>query len=289
MSDYKGTLQNPDLSMYGPWAVIAGGSEGVGAEFARQLAATNINLVLAARKPEPLAETGEACRELGVDVRTLAVDLVDGGVDEIIRATADIEVGLLICNAGANTHSMEFLDGDADEFQRVIDLNITATLALVRHFGRAMRDRRRGGILLVGSLAEFAGSVRHTTYGGSKAFLRIFAEGLWLELRDHGVHVLELILGVTRTPAMARVGLNFDAPGLTVSEPADVAREGLAHLADGPVRIVSGNMESVARRLDPDRAKVVLEGHRAVARLMGLEPSTDVENSAPTGQEAVRG
>ncbi|WP_067902609.1 SDR family NAD(P)-dependent oxidoreductase [Nocardia vaccinii] len=265
----------PDLSRYGPWAVIAGGSEGVGAEFARQLAGEGVNVVLVARKPGPLARVAGTCRALGVEVRTLAVDLTDGGVDSVLAATADLEVGLLICNAGANTHSTEFLNGDPREFRRVIDLNITATLALVHHYGRLLRDRQRGGILLVGSLSEYAGSVRHTVYGGAKAFVRIFGEGLWLELREHGVDVLTLILGVTRTPAMERVGLNFDTPGMVVSEPADVAREGLAHLAHGPVHVVSGNEKAVAWRTGPDRARIVLTTHNAMTGLLNREPSAD--------------
>ena len=114
-----------------------------------------------------------------------------GSIDEV----EDVEVGLLVYNAGANTHSEEFLDGDLAEFQKVIDLNITTPLALVHHFGGSMRDRGRGGILLVGSKASSVGSVRHTVYGGVKSFGRIFAEGLWVELREHGVDVLELVLG----------------------------------------------------------------------------------------------
>ncbi|ANI39710.1 SDR family NAD(P)-dependent oxidoreductase [Mycolicibacterium vaccae] len=257
-----------NVAGYGPWAVVAGGSEGVGAEFADLLARAGVNLVLVARKPEPLERTAARCREHGVQTRTLAVDLVDGA-DAVIEATADLEVGLLIYNAGANTCSEEFLDADLAEFGRVIDLNITAMMALVQHYARPMRDRRRGGILLVGSMAGYLGSARHTVYGGVKAFGRIFAESLWLELREYDVHVLELVLGVTRTPAMERVGLNFDVPGLRVSEPADVAAEGLRHLPDGPVHVVSGNQDDVARRNDPDRAKVVLGAHRFMQKLMG--------------------
>ncbi|EKF23951.1 short chain dehydrogenase family protein [Mycolicibacterium hassiacum DSM 44199] len=259
-----------DLSRYGPWAVIAGGSEGVGAEFARLLATAGIHLVLIARKPEPLEATAAACRELGVQVRTLAVDLVAAdAAARVAEATADLEVGLLIYNAGANTCSARFLDAELADFQRVIDLNITTMMALVQHFARPMRDRRRGGILLVGSTAGYLGSERHTVYGGVKAFGRIFAEGLWLELRDYDVHVLELVLGVTRTPAMQRVGLNFDVPGLRVAEPADVAREGLQQLPHGPVHIAGGNAEDVARRNGPDRARVVLGAHRFMQRLVG--------------------
>ena len=198
-----------DLAAYGPWAVIAGGSEGVGAEFAALLAEAGVNLVLIARKPGPLAQTANRCRKAGVQTRTLAIDLIDG-VDEVLAATADLEVGLLIYNAGANTCSEEFLDGEIADFGRVIDLNITAMLAMVQHYARPMRARRRGGIVLVGSMAGYLGSTRHTVYGGVKAFGRIFAESLWLELREYNVHVLELVLGVTRTPAMERVGLNPD-------------------------------------------------------------------------------
>lgn len=259
-----------DLSGYGPWAVVAGGSEGVGAEFAFQLADAGLNLVLIARKPDPLAMTADACRARGVEVRALALDLVSPDtVARIVETTADIDVGLLIYNAGANTCSEHFLDGELADFSRVIDLNIGTMLALVQHFGRPMRERRRGGILMVGSMAGYLGSMRHSVYGGVKAFGRIFAESLWLELREYNVDVLELVLGVTRTPAMERVGLNFDLPGMRVADPADVAREGMEQLSNGPVYVAGGNADDVARRNDPDRAKVVLGTHRFMAKLLG--------------------
>jgi uncharacterized protein len=186
-----------DAAGYGPWAVVAGGSEGVGDEFARQLAEAGLNLVLIARRPAPLEETAATCRGLGVEVRTLALDLVEAtSIARIVGATADLEVGLLVYNAGANTCSEQFLDGGLADFARVVDLNVGTMMALVSHFGRPMRDRRRGGLLLVGSMAGYLGSMRHTVYGGVKAFGRIFAESLWLELREYDVHVLELVLGV---------------------------------------------------------------------------------------------
>jgi uncharacterized protein len=267
MRDHHGVI---DTSRYGPWAVIAGGSEGVGAEFAQLLADAGVNLVLLARKPGPLEATADRCRRAGVEVRTMSIDLAaPSACGEIAEATAGLEVGLLIYNAGANTCSEEFLDGAPTDFGRVVDLNVTTMMALVSHFGRPMRERRRGGLLLVGSMAGYLGSVRHTVYGGVKAFGRIFAESLWLELREFDVHVLELVLGVTRTPAMERVGLNFDVPGLRVADPAEVAREGLAQLANGPVFVAGGNDRDVARRNDPDRAKVVLDTHEFMQRLMG--------------------
>lgn len=259
-----------DIAKYGPWAVIAGGSEGVGAEFAKQLAGDGFDLVLIARKPGPLEDTARQCRDFGAQVRTLAIDLLDpDAVARITAQTADIEVGLLIYNAGANTCSKPFLDAELSEFGRVIDLNVTRMLQLMQHFARPMRSRGRGGILVVGSMAATHGSMRQSVYTGVKAFSRLFAESLWLELREHGVDVLELVLGVTRTPAMARAGLNFDVPGLSVSEPADVAREGLENLANGPVFIAGGNAAAVHRGSGPDRAAIVLGAHRAVQELLG--------------------
>jgi short-subunit dehydrogenase len=260
-----------DLAKYGPWAVIAGGSEGVGSEFARMLAEEGFNLVLIARKPGPLEETALRCRQLGVEVRALSLDLLDPeSGSRIVEATSDIEVGLLIYNAGASTCNEPFLEADLTDFQKVIDLNMSRMLELVQHFGRPMVARGRGGILLAGSLSGYMGAVRHSVYAGVKAFSRIFAESLWLELREHNVDVLELVLGVTRTPAMERIGLNFDAPGFVVKDPADVAREGLDHLADGPVLVAGGNAEKAEANSAPDRARVVLEVHEAIRELTRL-------------------
>ncbi|THA64538.1 SDR family NAD(P)-dependent oxidoreductase [Streptomyces sp. A0958] len=262
-----------DKSLYGPWAVVAGGSEGVGASFAHQLADAGINLILIARKPGPLEETAARVRARGVEVRTLALDLLDPGAADKVRAATDgLEVGLLVFNAGANSYGHEFVTGDLDRVQGVLDLNITAQLALTHHFGALMKERGRGGILLVGSLSGYLGQAQISVYSAAKAFGRVFAEGLWLELRPYGVHVLELVLGVTRTPAMERAGLRMDLPGLRVAEPDDVAREGLEHLADGPVLVAGGNAPAAEKRSGFPRAELVLGAHEASRRL--LPPSS---------------
>jgi short-subunit dehydrogenase len=253
-----------DADRYGPWAVIAGGSEGVGARFAHHLAEAGINLVLVARNPGPLEGTADAVRRLGVEVRTVAADLtVAGDVDRLLAATADLEVGLLVCNAGANSYGATFVDGDLARLQQVIDLNVTAPLRLVHHYGAAMKQRRRGGILLVGSMSGYLGHAQISVYAAAKAFSRVFAEGLWLEMRDLGVDVLELVLGMTRTPAMERAGLRMDLPGVPVSEPDAVALQGLRSLREGPVVVAEGNDQVVAFQNGPDRRAVVLAAHRA--------------------------
>lgn len=260
---------------YGPWAVIAGGSEGVGASFADQLAEAGLNLVLLARKPGPLEETAEAVRRThGVEVRTLSVDLTDADATERIAAATDgLEVGLLVFNAGANTYGHEFISGDLAKFGQIIDLNINAQLSLVQLFGAPMKERRRGGILLVGSLAGYLGQAQISIYSAVKAFCRVFAEGLWLEMRDYDVDVVEFVLGVTRTPAMARAGLNFDIPGLHVSEPDDVARQALSALTEGPIQVAEGNEKAVSIRSGTDRRKLALSAHEASKRM--LPPSSD--------------
>ncbi|GAA4809914.1 SDR family NAD(P)-dependent oxidoreductase [Tomitella cavernea] len=259
-----------DTNKYGPWAVIAGGSEGVGAAFADELARAGVNLVLVARKAGPLEETAEAVRKHGVEVRTLAQDLLtDDAVAHIAAVTEGLEVGLLIFNAGANTYGHEFVTGNMDGFRGVITLNVDRQLELAQLYGKPMADRGRGGIILLGSLSGYLGSEQQSIYSASKAFSRIFTEGLWLEMKDHGVDVLQLVLGVTRTPAMERAGLNFDVPGMRVSDPLTVAREGLEHIADGPVWVADGNQKGAELQSGFPRDKIVAGHAAALRKLMG--------------------
>ncbi len=261
-----------DTNHYGPWAVIAGGSEGVGSAFADSLAQAGINVVLIARKSGPLEETANKVRAHGVQVRTLSLDLLlPDAVAQIRQVTDDLEIGLLIFNAGANSYGHEFVTSELDKVQGVIDLNITRQLELAQHFGAKMKERGRGGIMLLGSLAGYMGSEQQSIYGAAKAFSRVFAEGLWLKLKPFGVHVVELVLGVTRTPAMERAGLRFDIPGLNVAEAEDVAREGLEHLADGPVWIAGGNYKAAQQRSGFPRDVMVQAAADGMRKLLGRQ------------------
>lgn len=260
-----------DVEKYGPWVVIAGGSEGLGAAFADQLSDAGLGVVLLGRKPETLEEVAAQLRAKGAPVRTLSVDLsADDVVDRVRAVTDDLDVGLLIYNAGANSYGAEFVEGDLARFQLVMDVNIKGRLALCQHFGKRMKDRGRGGLLLVGSMAGYRGSPWNALYNAAKAFTRVFAEGLWYELKDHGVDVVEYVVGGIRTPAMERRGMKM-GPG--VSEPADVAREGLAHLADGPVwnSELAGGDATAERQSSFPRSAVVSEAAAALVAL-GLYP-----------------
>ena len=260
-----------DLDRYGPWALIVGGSEGVGSAFARSLAADGFGVVLVARNAERLEAAAEEVRSAGAPVRTIPLDLLaEDAVDRLIAETADLEIGMLILNAGANTYGNEFIGGDLAKHTEVLDLNVTRQLPLVAHFGDAMVQRGRGGIILVGSVSGYAGSAREGIYAASKAFLRVFAEGLWVESKPRGVDVLHLVLGLTRTPAMQRKGLNFDIPGVPVSAPDEVVAEGLEHLADGPVWVTSINQPTaVERSVALDRGGVIMKSIEDVKKIVG--------------------
>jgi short-subunit dehydrogenase len=239
-----------DSTRYGPWCLIAGGSEGLGAAFARTLAASGINLVLVARKPGPLAEIADEIRRSSlVTVRTLPLDLSkDDAAEQVKAATADIEVGLLIYNAGPESRLADFIDRDPADATDMIARNITAPTVLAHHFGAGMKARGRGGIMLVGAVGGYAGGPGMAIYAASKAFDYILAEGLWYELRPHGVDVLGLVLGATDTPALARIGMRTDMPGFVAADPAEVAQEGLDYLGQGPI-LHTGGAEATAQHL----------------------------------------
>lgn len=246
---------------YGPWALIAGGSEGVGASFAYKLAAQGINLVLIARKPEPLQEVAEQVRTSSkVQVRTASLDLtVPDILDRIKALTDDIEVGMLIYNAGVIAPA-SFLDRPLERNLRGVRLNVTTPVTLCHHFGSKMRERRRGGIILLGSMSAFAGSRNFTLYSASKAFDVILGEGLWCELKPYGVNVLSLIIGLTRTPKLMQAGgLKLEAAGNPLLEPDEAAQEGLDNLENGPTYIVGAHNREWGKSLMQMERKAAVE------------------------------
>lgn len=192
---------------YGPWGIVAGGSDGVGAAFARAMAARGINVVLVARRVPVLeAFAGDLREKYGVEVRPIALDLsAPGALAELSRATADLEVGLFVYNAGADDRGGPFLDKDLDAHLEMVHRNCASVLEAAYRFGAPMVSRGRGGVVLVTSGAAWAGGATLATYGATKAFDLILAESLWAEWRTSGVDVLALVLGRTDTPSHRRM------------------------------------------------------------------------------------
>lgn len=256
-----------DSNKYGPWGLIVGGSEGVGAAFARKLAGQGFKLILVARKVGPLEELATELQAGGTEVRILSADLSKADVLEKVRAvTDDVEVGILIYNAGANNTRGNFVELPAQVTDSVIAINVLGQVNFARHYGAMMCRRRRGGIILTGSLGGYLGSPSLAAYTASKAFSRIFSEALWGECAAFGVDVLHLNIGFTATPAMARLGMD-----ISVAEPPEnVAQQGLDNIANGPVWIVTtkGNLERV-RRISG------VEDRAAIVRTFAIPPRED--------------
>jgi uncharacterized protein len=231
---------------YGRWAVIAGASEGIGASLADQLAARGLDLVLIARNGALLEEVATRAREEhGVQTSVVVQDLTDPDVGaKIADATDGLDVGLMIYNAGASDRTTTFLENEYEYSLKQIKLDCIGPIALAHHFGSAMRDRGRGGIVLVASLACLAGSATLAMYSAVKAFQHNFAEGLWAELRPHGVDVCCTPLGMTYTPAFHRMGIEYDPAAHMLSE--DVAREIIENIGNGPVHVVGENNRAAA-------------------------------------------
>jgi short-subunit dehydrogenase len=220
-------IENEFLNRYGPWAMVAGGSQGLGASFADELARRRLNLVLIARKPGPLEETAQSLRTRhGVEVRTASIDLAENGfLDRVDAAAAGLEIGLLVCDA-AQAHTGKFLDADLDSALRILDTNCRAPLSLIRRFGGMMAERGRGGIVVMSSLSAFWGSPYVAVYGATKAFLLNLSEALWRELGARGVDVTVCTAGPVLTPnyvASKPAGAGPSALEMTPQKVASVA------------------------------------------------------------------
>jgi short-subunit dehydrogenase len=246
-----------DVETYGPWALIVGGSEGVGAACARQLAQRGFNIVLTARKPEPLAVLAGEIRALGVEVRHGSVDLSQPDALERTRAlTDDIEIGLLLYIAGANETRGNFLELDPAVYRSVIAITVVGQAEFTHHYGGLMRTRGRGGIVLAGSLSNFLGAATLATYTASKAFSRIFTESLWAECGAMNIDVLHVVVGYTDTPAMRRLGLDTSS----AQSPEDAAGEILSSIRNGPLLFLGGekNLQVATMRSQlVDRGSVI--------------------------------
>ena len=230
-------------AQYGPTALIAGGSEGLGAAFAEGIAQRGLDLVLVARRQallEPLA--ARLRTEYGVKVTVVALDLAAADLaGQIATVLASHEIGLCVYNAAYSTIG-PFLDQPLEDHLRVLDVNCRGPLVLSHSLGKEMVARGRGGIILMSSLAATQGSPYIASYAASKAFDLILGESLWHELEKQGVHVLACRAGATRTPAYERSKPDFSGP---VMEPRPVAEEALDSLGRSPSK-VAGSFNKMA-------------------------------------------
>ena len=185
---------------YGPWAVVTGASAGIGAEYALRIAERGVNVVLVARRRDRLEQLASTIGDMyRVEARVAPADLTSRDTVQVLQpAIGGIEIGLLVNCAGVGT-SGPFLDMDAGVQEAMLSLNCRAPVLLTHELAQGMRERGRGGVIVVSSVNGFCAAHGMAQYNATKAFDLIFAEGLASELKPYGVDVQAMCPGGTYT------------------------------------------------------------------------------------------
>jgi short-subunit dehydrogenase len=252
------------LDRYGPWALVAGASEGIGAAFAHALAEAGFSLVLIARRHQPLEALADELRaRFGRSVETLAIDLAAGDLEAHLGALArDHEIGLLVYNAALSIVA-PFLDISLADKQRTLDVNVRGPVIAAHVLGERMAARGRGGIILLSSLTAFWGSAWVATYGATKAFNLSLGEALAHELAQHGIDVVVSCAGATRTPGFIDLVAGRKAP--RAMSPQAVAEQTLNALPTRGVFVPGGSNRFaqlvLSRLLSRTSAVRIMAGH----------------------------
>lgn len=257
---------------YGPWALVAGASEGFGAAWARALAERGCDLVLVARREPQLAALAREIAEAhGVATRAIVADLAARDVAaRLADASAGLEIGLVVCNAAQPSPGW-FAEASADELARALDVNCRAPLLLAHRFGPPMLARGRGGLVLMTSLSAVAGASYVAAYAACKAFDWLLAEGLHCEWRPRGVDVLAAVAGLTDTSHARATGVRVDV--MPAMQPEDAVREFLGALGQSPSHVAGAANRAALSALESLRRSQRSEGLSAsTLALYGLGP-----------------
>lgn len=232
------------LNHRGTTVIITGASSGLGAEFARTLAARGANLVLVARRAERLAELATDIRSKhGVEVHTIVLDLTElGATDALVAAVRErgLSIDTVINNAGFGMRGA-VVDANAARLDEQVRLNVGAVVSITRAFLPEMVASGRGALVNVASTAAFVPVPLMAVYGATKAFVLSFTEAVAFETRDSSLRVTAMCPGATRTEFFDVVGTEDAAVGSFQTPPQVVATAMRALDARRtPAAIVSG-------------------------------------------------
>jgi short-subunit dehydrogenase len=219
---------------FGPVALVTGASSGIGKSFAGVLAAMGFDVVLVARRRQRLDDLAEVLRKRdGVQVTVCEVDLAAPGASEqILEATAGLDVGLVVSNAGFGIKA-EHAASDPKEMTDLMMVNCHVPMLLSHGFIPRLRARGKGGIIFTSSVEGLMGVPYSAVYSASKAMVISLGEALWGELTPEGIKILTLCPGPTYSEAAGLQGMDLTNVEGTM-EPDDVARTTLENINNGP-------------------------------------------------------
>ncbi len=264
---------NAFLRKYGPWALVTGAAraEGLGDSFARHLAGRSFNLVLVDIDGDELAARAEELqKKYLVKVRPVTLDLGrDDFLGALLAQTADITVGLLVCNhMWTPKDTPTVMEMDLATHMAMLDINARAYTVLIHAYGRQMVGRAQGGIVIVTSGAGLQTAPYTGAYSANKAYQRALGEALWYELQGSGVDVLVAAPGLMDTQGDALAGY----PQWMIMDTDPVAVETLDALGHaGPVLIpglVNRAFMFTQTRLLPRRLAIESTGRFMAAGLL---------------------
>jgi short-subunit dehydrogenase len=241
-----------DKERFGPWALVTGASSGIGKEFARQIAASGISVVLVARRESLLDEVGRGLtKDFNVRYRAVVADLSqEGFLDKLAEATNDLDIGLVISNAGTGNPG-EFLKLDRQLLQATLRLSTMAHLEIAHHFGAKLTQRRRGGIILAGAMGAENGVPCMANDGAAKAYVHSLGEALHYEFKPQGVYVTVLAAGFTNTAVLEKFGLDPKTMPMKPMSVEQCVSEALSGLLKNRSRIVPGRLNRIMNALVP--------------------------------------
>lgn len=228
------------------FAVVTGGSNGIGYELAKQFAQNGFDLLLAA-EPEGLDRAAQDIRALGAHVETVGCDLAEHeGVHQLLAKIEAVgrPVDAVAINAGVGVGG-HFRETDYNAELNMINLNVVGTVHLAKHMVQDMTARGQGRILFTASVASLMPAPFEAVYGATKAFVFSFSEALRNELKDTGVTVTALLPGPTETNFFHRADMDDTSVGVSKKDdPADVARDGFNALMAGKDKVIAGSLKT---------------------------------------------
>jgi len=241
-----------DKKRFGPWALVTGASSGIGKEFAQQIAASGINIVLVARREDLLKEVGvEFSKRYGVEHRVVVLDVSrEDFIRQLASATDDLDIGLVVSNAGTGNPG-EFLKLDRQLLEETLRLNTMSHLDIAHYFGGKLAERRRGGLILVGAMGAENGIPCMANDGGAKAYVHSLGEALHYEFKPLGVHVTVLAAGITNTAVLEKFALDPKTMPMKPMSVEQCVSEGLSGLVKNRSRIVPGRLNRILNALVP--------------------------------------